>query len=59
MTSPDGEVVPFKDYRNFDRDIEMSLVALEKEMWSTISKELYITWTDFSANDKNSKNKGF
>jgi hypothetical protein len=32
MTSPDGEVVKFRDNRNFDRDIETSLLALEKEM---------------------------
>jgi hypothetical protein len=52
MTSPDGETVTFKDYRNFDRDIETSLIALEKEMCSTISKELYVTYTDFSAHDR-------
>jgi len=59
MDSPDGESVSFKDYRNFDRDIESSLDKLEKEMWSTMSKLLFDCYTDFSTHDKNSKNKGF
>ena len=58
MTSPDGEQVPLSDPQNFNRDIETSLSNLEKEMYNTVKKKLWQTYTAFHNQAKDNKKSG-
>ena len=58
MESPDGEQVPLSDPQNFNRDIESSLSNLEKEMYNTVKKKLWQTYTAFENQAKDNKKSG-
>ncbi len=58
MESPDGEKVPLNDPQSFNRDIESSLCNMEKEMYNTIKKKLWTTYTNFENQAKDNKKSG-
>ena len=58
MESPDGEKVHFNTPKGFNRDIEQSLAAMEKEMYYTIKKKLWTTYTNFENQAKDNKKSG-